>query len=213
MVQRVAVANVIAGLLLIFTFPAFAAKAEDGWGNLRRVTHETPYTFMLRTGGCIEGHVDSVSQDRAIVRIADGMNRIPRNSEFLRVSEDSEGSIHNAIFSGRSSWADIYFADPSETEYLDILGKDGRQWKWNKPVIKTDSIHSDDQIIAKSEIRLISYVRFTPLTPNEHYFHCESADFLAPRLWFHYALLPKINVLLYNSDLPEDNSPRACPAP
>jgi hypothetical protein len=209
MVQRVAVAHVIAGLLFTLTFPAVAAKAEDGWGNLRRVTHKTPYTFVLRTGGCIEGKVDSASQDGVIVRIANGMNRILRNSEVLRVSEDSEGSIHNAIFSGRSSWADIFFADPRETEYLDIVGKDGRQGKWNKPLIKTDSIHSGGQIIAKSEIRLISYVRFTPLTPNEHYFHRESADLLAPRLWFHYALLPKIKVLLYNSDLPEDNSPRA----
>lgn len=99
---------------------------------------------------------------------------------------------------------------PRSPEYLQIVAKRGEEWKWKQPTILDDSVASDGKTIAKADIRYVFLVRFKPLTKSEEYLHQESADLLAPRLWFDGLMLGRITVLLYNSALPEDNSPVGC---
>jgi len=101
-------------------------------------------------------------------------------------------------------------AGPRSTEFLRIVTKRGEEWRWEQPTISDDSVLFEDKNIAKANIRYVSYVRFKPLTRREEYVHHENVDLLAPRLWFNYLMLGKIGVLLYNSDLAEDNSPVGC---
>jgi hypothetical protein len=57
---------------------------------------------------------------------------------------------------------------------------------------------------------IVNANRFEPLTRWEEHVHRETVNVLAPRLWFNYPMLGTISVLLYNSELAEDNSPTGC---
>jgi hypothetical protein len=93
---------------------------------------------------------------------------------------------------------------------LDIVTKSGEEWKWKQPTIAEDSLIFEGKTVAKANVRYISYVRFKPLTKSEEYFHHKNVDLFAPRLWFNALMLGRISVLLYNSELAEDNSPAGC---
>ena len=107
---------------------------------------------------------------------------------------------------------DVKDADPKGSEYLHIVTKIGAERKWRQPKVTDDSISFEGEILPKSDIRYVSYVRFKPLTKSEEYVHHENLDLLAPRLWFGGFALGKISVLIYDAKVTEDNSPAECRA-
>ena len=203
-------------LLAVVAFlPATAgvADVEDGWHNLRRVTHDRGYTVVFRDGQCTHGRLSSGGDQTIAFEFQPGQVRVIRRSEVLRISDNPSAPAHDAVFSARSSWTDLKDAKPQATEYLHIVTKRGEELKWKPAAISDDSVAFEGRTLAKADVRYVSYVRFKPLTTTEEYIHQESADLLAPRLWFHSLMLGKISVLFYNSDLPEDNSPLECKNP
>jgi hypothetical protein len=97
---------------------------------------------------------------------------------------------------------------PTGAEYLHVVTKSGEKWKWKQPTVTDDSVTFEGVTISKGDIRYIFYVRAKPLTNVEEFFHDEDLKWLAPIPWL--GEVTRISVLLYNSDLPEDNSSIAC---
>ncbi len=175
-------AAVIAALAFSLAGSLCAADVEDGWSNIRRVTRDRFYAVVLRDGRCESGSLVSAN-DQAIVIGDSGKERVIRRTDVLRVSDDSlYADTRDTVFSARSSWLDVKDVGPKGTEYLHILTKHGEEWKWQKPTVSDDSVS----------------------------FEGRKVDWLAPRLWFNGLILGKISVLLYNSELAEDNSSVRC---
>lgn len=63
---------------------------------------------------------------------------------------------------------------------------------------------------SKSDIRRFYYVRSKPLSDSGAY-AAQEAVFLDPELWpYLLRIPPKVRVLLYDSSVPEDNTPFHC---
>ena len=192
------------------TAPTLAAETEDGWRNLSKIPRDRGFAVLLRDGRCLHGTLMTVS-DQAIELGEDSGKRVmAKRADILRFSDAFTAPARAAIFSGRSSWTDVKESAPQAPESVLIVAKIGEERKWKQPTIRDDSVASDGKSIGKADIRFVYLVRFKPLTKSEEYFHEERADLLAPRLWFNGLMLGKISVLLYNSALPEDNSPAGC---
>jgi hypothetical protein len=186
-----------------------AADVDDGWLNLKRSTHDRSYAFLFRDSHCVRGRLIRVSEDAAVLRIEPGGERVIKRSQVLGVADYNHYfPDHFAlVFSGRSSWSDVQDVNPNWSEYLSVIAKHGPQQRWSNPTVSDNSISGEGRAIAKADVRLVYYYRFKPLTEAEEFMELERVDLFAPRLWFHGAMLGKIAVLLYNSEVPEDNSP------
>lgn len=196
--------------IVMITARILGAEADDGWRNLKQVTHDRDYTVIFRDGHCAHGSLLSVSERAAVLGSSPGKDLSIERRNIVRVSDTSLAPAHDAIFSGRSSWIDVKEAGPRSTESLRVVTKRGKESYWRQPAISDDSVAFEGKIIGKSEVRYVFYIRVKPLTKREEHVHHENADLLEPRLWFHSLMLGKISVLLYNSEIPEDNSPLGC---
>jgi len=146
--------------LVLVTLGLLAAD----WDNLKAITRDRSYTVALRDGRCMRGHL--VSFDAQQVVLDSG---VASRVEVLRVADDHTAAVHNLIFSGRNSWADVKASGPRGTEYLLIVTKRSEQLKWKRPTISDDSIVFDGKTLAKVDVARISYVRFKPLTDNDQW--------------------------------------------
>lgn len=213
MIWRISIWLPAAPTLIALAMPVMtisAAGVEDGWNNLRHVTKDRAYTVIFRDGHCAHGALVSVNAQSAVLSNASGGTLVINRAEVLRVSDTPSAPIHDAIFSGRSSWIDVKEAAPRGDQYLDIIASSAEEWKWKQPRVLNDSVLFDGKAAARTDIRYVSDVRYKPLTRTEEFVHHENVDLLAPRLWFHAVMLGKISILLYRSDAPEDNSPLEC---
>lgn len=211
---RQPVSLVTAGMLvagaLSLPKPIPGADVADGWHNLQEVTRDREYTMILRDGGCARGLFVLVDDQGVVLRASAGRNFSIKRADVLRVSDLSAAPADRAIFSGRSSWADVKTAIPRGTEYFSVVTNRGAKLKWKQPTFSDDSATSSGNTVAKADIRYVSFVRYKPLTKNEEFYETEGGGLFAPRLWFNGLMLGKISVLLYNSEIPEDNSAPGC---
>ena len=189
------------------------AAPYDGWSNLRHVTRDRLYAVVLRDGHCQYGILSSVGERGLVLATDSQLGILLRRSQVLRVSNNLAAPGRDVIFSARSSWLDVQTTALKGNEYLRIVTKRGGEWKWKQPVISGDSIASEGVAVGKREIRYVFYVRSKPLGVDEEYYHQEDFKWLASIPLLANLVPPKINVLLYNSGLPEDNSPLACRLP
>jgi hypothetical protein len=183
---------------------------SDGWSNLKHVTHDRPYAVVLRDGQCQYGTLSSVGDQALVLGAYSGLGILIKRSQVMRVTDNPTEPSLGAIFSGRSSWRDVKATTPKTTEYFHIVTKGGEEWKWKQPAVSADSITFGRVTIAKPDVRYIFYVRFKPLTVDEEFLHQDDLKWLVSIPWVSDLAARKISVLLYNSDLPEDNSPVTC---
>jgi hypothetical protein len=186
------------------------AAAGDGWNNLKRVTRDRLYAVILRDGRCKYGTLSSVGEQTIILDTDSGLGVLIKRSQIARVSDNLIAPGLEAVFSARSSWLDVKTTAPKGTEYLHIVSKGGDEWKWKRPVISDGSISFEGITIGKADVRYVFYVRSKPLTIYEEYLHEPGFKWLASIPWVGNLMADKISVLLYDSDLAEDNSPMAC---
>ncbi|HYK62228.1 MAG TPA: hypothetical protein VEV85_22515 [Bryobacteraceae bacterium] len=186
------------------------AAPSDGWNNLKHVTRDRPYAVILRDKQCQYGTLSSVGEQALVLATYTGLGVLIKRSQIARVTDNPTEPTRGAVFSARSSWLDVKAAAPKTTEYLHIVTKGGEEWKWKKPTVSNDSITFEQITVGKAEVRYVSYVRFKPLTVEEEFFHQEDLSWLASIPWVSDLVSRKISVLLYNSDVPEDNSAIAC---
>ena len=193
----------------LFLVVALGFGADDGWSNLSRITRDTTYAVISRDGKCTVGSLISADAHEVVVRDVNGTATHFRRGDVARFAEET-GDAHDAIYSGRSSWADLKESDPFWRESVRIVTRTGEELDWQAPKLSDDSITFKSRTIAKTNVRFGIYERFKPITAREHYLAHESMTILDPRLWFQGLMLGRIDVLLYTSDLPEDNSKLLC---
>jgi hypothetical protein len=186
------------------------SASSDGWGNLKRVTRDRPYAVILRDGHCQYGTLSSVGDQAMVLAAYSGIGILIKRAQITRVTDDPTAPERGAVFSARSSWLDVKMAVPKGIEYLHVVTKRGDEWKWKQPAITDDSISFEGITVGKAEVRYVFHVRAKPLTSDEEFFHQEDFKWLTAIPWLGERVPRKISVLLYNSDLPEENSPIAC---
>ena len=200
----------IAIALLLAARLAVCADPADGWRNLKRITRDRLYAVILRDGQCKWGSLSSVGDGVFVLGLDSGLGLAIKRSEVLRVSDTSNDPARDIVFSGRSSWSDVKEAGPKRSEYLEIVTKEGEDLKWRRPEVSDESIRFEGRTVAKNDVRSVTYVRLKPLTIDEEYGHHEDFAWLASRPWVGSLIMKKMNVLLYNAEIEEDNSPIAC---
>jgi len=197
-------------MIVWFLAAISAAAPGDGWRNLKHVIRDRPYAVILRNKQCEYGALSSVGQQALVLATYSGRGVLIKRSDIARVTDNPAEPTRGAVFSGRSSWIDVKAAAPEAAEYLHIVTKDGEEWKWKQPTVSDDSITSQRITVDKADVRYVSYIRFKPLTVEEEFFHQEDLKWLAAIPLLRDLAPGRISVLLYNSDLPENNSPIAC---
>jgi len=183
---------------------ALGVLAAD-WDNLREITRDRLYVVALRDGRCIHGRIISSTDQQLVLDSATNWR-----VDVVRVADIPFPSATGPVYSGRSSWDDVKAVHPQWSEYLLIQTNRGEELKWKNPNVLGDSIAFVASALRKADVKTVSYVRFKPMTKTEDWYDTESAVILAPRLWFHRAMLGKISVTLYNSGVAEDNSKLGC---
>ena len=76
----------------------------DGWGNLKRVTHDRPYVVVLRDGHCQYGTLSSVGDQAMVLATYSGIGVLIKRAQIRRVADDPTAPERGAVYSGRSSW-------------------------------------------------------------------------------------------------------------
>jgi len=196
-------------LLWLLTAMPLAASG-DGWSNLKHITRDRLYVVVLRSGGCEYGSFSSIGDGALVLGTNPGIGLAIRRMQIVRVSDDLTAPTRGAVFSGRSSWADVAAASPKPNEYLRIVTKRGDELKWKQPVISEHAISSEGATIAKADIRYVFHVRAKPLNVDEEYLHQEDLRWLASIPWVGDLVPGKIGVMLYDSEEIEDNTPIRC---
>lgn len=198
-----------------------AQDSYNGWENLSKITHDTQYSILEKDRSCYFGKIVQVSESSLQWRdLPTQTNRNPatrtiQRSDIVLISE-SGASIHDSVFSGRSSWNSLKEAAPKgPREYLLIVSKSSDHHKSKKFVVNEDSIvlqdSGKDVAIAKSNVAQVYYVRVKPATDNEKYL-AQEAPFLWPKFWFGPLFFTTLPVLLYDASMPENNTPLTCKA-
>lgn len=181
-----------------------------GWSNLKRVTRDWFYVVVMSNGQCRYGTLSSIGEQALLLDTNSGLGVLIKRSQITRVSDNPIAPGRDAVFSARSSWLDVKMAAPKGTEYLHVITRRGDEWKWRRPAVSDDSITFDGISIGKADIRYVLYVRSKPRTVYEKYLHEPDFKWLASIPLIGDMVAGKLRVLLYNSDLAEDNSPIAC---
>jgi hypothetical protein len=189
---------------------AFGFSFDGGWSNLKRITRNRPYAVILRDGHCQYGTLSSVGDQAMVLATYSGIGVLIKRAQITRVTDDPTAPERGAVYSARSSWLDVKIVTLKGSEYLHIVTKRGDEWKWKQPTVTDDSITFEGITLGKAEVRYVFHVRAKPLTSDEEFFHQEDLKWLAAIPWVRERVPLKISVLLYNSDLPEDNLPIAC---
>lgn len=191
-------------------------KDAGSWKNLRKVTRGREYTVMTRTGACPTGRLGAVATGYLTLKLPKGKKVTVEKQNILRVTVDPD----YIVYSGRSSWADVRTYSSYPTEAVKITAKaTGQQY-----VGKITSLSNADVTLrqsggalklAKDRIATLSIISYTPLSYGNDYWAEECAwmpiCMLDAGLWprmLGYRL--RMQVLLFDSSRPEEDSPVAC---
>lgn len=187
-----------------------AAFPGDGWNNLKHVTRDRLYAIVLRNGECQFGVLGSIGEQVMVLGTDSSVGLAIKRSQILRVSDNLAAPARTAVFSARSSWQDVRATVLTGGEFLDIVTQQAQEWKWKHPAMADDAIASEGVSIRKEDVRYVFYVRSKPLTTDEEYFHQNDLKWITSIPLLGELVPTRISVLLYNADLPEDDSPIQC---
>jgi len=191
--------------------PADATK-EDSWKNLEKVTRARAYTVADRKGFCAHGGIQSLSNDSITITIQKGDTIRFERTAVIHVTALS-GYI---IYSGRSSWQDVRNYMSAWVESVTVTTKNGATHT-GKIDRATDAelkltVDKETVTLPKDEVATVKVISFAPLSESNEYWAQECAVWwvcvLNPALWPRLAGKgAKLRVTLFDSSLPEDNSP------
>ena len=200
--------------LLLVAYVSLAAAPNDGWNNVKNSIRNCSYVVLSRDDRCTVGKFVSADEQSLQLQAMNAKGTYDlislQRGQILRVSEDSNQTTHNTVFSGRSSWNDVKTAEPQASEFLSVITKQGQKFKLKKPKVTDDVIAVGRTTMSKDDIRFVSYVRFKPVSDSAARNWGEVGIFAWPAFWIYQRMLPKISVLLYNSTEKQDDSTLAC---
>lgn len=187
-----------------------AKTPESEWENLEQVTWKRPYTFLLRDQTCVRGQIVALSADAVTVERSGDQSSPLKRADLLRVFEGTDPV--DLVYSGRNSWKDIEGIHPREQEYLEVILKDGSEYKGPGGAVSETGVTVNGRKLAKVDVLRVYYLRMKPLLENGKR-DIEKKYYIYPEVWprmHHSARM--IAVLLYDSGMPEENGPAACKA-
>lgn len=216
---------------LIVSFCASAAAADDSWQNLKHVTHERYYTAVDRKSNCTTGHIVKANDHEFTLKLANRTSATFDRANVLRVSvsqaapyfpprvQADVGRVYDVIYNDKSSWNDLkgvagqekISASGQEVKVVKTDGKtyEGRLSKISETQLELDRTGGKLEI-AKADVAEVYHLRPKPLTDSEKY-NAQEDFWIDPRLWpYLLHLVPRLPVRLYDSSLPEDNTPVRC---
>ncbi len=196
--------------MITWLLAAGLAASGDGWSNLKHVTRDRLYVVVLRGGDCQYGSLSSVGEQALVLGTSPGIGRVIQRSQIERVSDNLTAPSQALVFSARSSWLDVKSAAPKRAEYLEVVTKTGKRWKARQPEVSEDAIRSEGIRVRKADIRYGFYVRFKPRNVDQEYLHQNDFRWMASIPVAGDLAPVRMSVLLYNSDLREDNAPIVC---
>jgi hypothetical protein len=197
---------------LVLSLRVLGATKADPWENLMRVTRHRAYTFVDRESNCVTGQILDVTERSVTIMIPGAKSTTIERKNALRVIDGHH--LFDVIYSGKSSWSDVEGLPPKTKEQVRVLTKDGREYE-GKLVSTSDAemtlIQTTGNMkLIKEDIAQVYYVRYKPLSEGAE--HSAQEMFVVdPRLWPHFFnISARFPVLLYDSSIPEDDSPVQC---
>lgn len=228
--RKVAISSLALTLLVS---PVLCADGDDPWQGLKQLRHDVGFVFVERNMTCQYGRIKAVTDNNVLIETDRSEVTIDKSS-LIRVRLGFGGRSVPAhhpnmplftVYSGRSSWTDILAFMPFQAKthpgfhlHLAVTTKDGRIHRDDLSQVTDRDITLLDTfgkeiVFPKTEISRVDYIREKPLNDTEE-FHWEELAMLRifdpqlyPRL-FHIG--DTMLVRLYDTAIPEDNSPVEC---
>jgi preprotein translocase subunit YajC len=197
-------------ICLALSSRALGPAKADPWENLRCVTRHRAYTFFDRESNCTTGQILTVTDQSVTIKPPQGNNITVERRNVVRVT-DWNGR-NNVIYSAKSSWSDVEAINTKAS--VNVLTKNGRVCQ-GKVVSTSDTgitlMHSNCDInLAKEDIAQVYRVRSKPMSEGAER-SAQELFVVDPRLWpYLLNISAKISVRLYDSSVPEDDSPVQC---
>jgi len=129
------------------------------------------------------------------------------------------GRVYDVIYNDKSSWSDLKGVAGLEKfgvsgQEVKVVKRDGKTYEGRLSTISETQLEldrTDGKLeIAKGDVAQVYYFRPKPLTDSEKY-SAQEDFWIDPRLWpYYFHLVPRLPVHLYDSSLPEDNTPVRC---
>lgn len=197
----------------LFCMPlVHAAGKDDPWNVLKHITHRSTLAFIVSGSDCMKGKIQSVADDSIKIKLQGGAAITIDRRKLVRV----EGYGVGVIYSGRSSWADVKAIRHDLDERARVLTKDGRKYQGKAQTSDTDiTIERSGKTttVLKNNIAQVYFLTDRPASDSLDGVAEEEPGlaWLDPELWLYMAQKSNpITVRLYDSSLPEDNSPVNC---
>ena len=192
--------NFVAAGLVLLALPAICTSPETPWEALRHLSKRHVYTALRRDGSCVTGSFVSLSENTLVLE--QGGERPLLKPDIVRISSGETPDVHTAVYSGRSSWADLLaLASPPYYSQLMLITADARQF--SGPLLGV----SNDQLtlmVDKKEMRFAKeFLARVFLTGKKPAFEQSG---------LHWSVLdvPKQPVPLYEVTAHEDDSKLDC---
>ena len=216
---------------LTVSFCASAAGADDSWNNLKHVTAERYYTVVDRKSNCITGHIVKADDHEFTLKLPNQTSATFDRVNVLRVSvsqaapyfpprlQADVSRVYDVIYNDKSSWSDLKGVAGQEKfgvsgQEVKVVKTDGKTYEGRLSTISETQLELDGRSgkleIAKADVAQVFNLRPKPLTDSEKY-SAQEDFWVDPRLWPYYLhLVPRLPVRLYDSSLPEDDTPVRC---
>jgi len=197
---------------------------HDSWDNLNHVTHRRTYTLVDRERNCVGGEIVTVTDQSVTLKRLDWqagtrpkyVTLTIERPNVLRIEDG--GDVIDVVYSGRSSWSELQgFQHLGSAEAVLLIAKDGKRHKGKLVEVSDKHVKlahwNKISEIGKGEVSQVYYIRSAPISDGAQYTLQEMgwAGLVDPELWpLMLHIPPKIPVLLYDSSMPEDDSPVEC---
>lgn len=213
---------VLSILVLIFGVnPSFSqvSLGNSSWNNLAQLTRKATFIFVLADRSCIAGNISSFTDASVAGKDRVGQAFTILRQDLLRVTYGAWAP--GILFSNRSSWADLTALDKVNGQSLHakvlvhLKSGEVRQGKLvdvSEDELAVDSGHKVRHI-HKSEISTVDFFRPKPLSDSAAYADDELSwmKVFDPQLWPKLlGLRGALSVRVFDSSIPEDNSPIVC---
>jgi len=220
---KLALSATVLALAPCFLFYASTAAADDSWQNLKHITHERYYTVVDRKSNCITGHIVKTNDHELTLKLSNRTYATLDRANVLRVSvsqaapyfpprvQADVGRVYDVIYNDKSSWSDLKSLAGQKVKVVKTGGEtyEGQLLITSETQLELDRTGGTLEF-AKEDIVQVYHLRPKPLTDSEKY-SAQEDFWIDPRLWPYYLkLVPRLPVRLYDSSLPDDNTPVRC---
>lgn len=194
---------------------------DQSWKNLGHIEHSNYYTFFLHNKTCLQGRIQSAKPDSLALDVSEAASHAKPSLVTIvhsDVIQAKDGRASNDIlYSARSSWRDVRGIPSHAREHLYVVLKSGKPMS-GQPAASTDSQLSLKQFasistVVKTDVALVYYIRIKPASGDLLWFAQEAGPLtiLNPQTWpYLFNIGVQMRVLLYNVELPEDNTSLVC---